>query len=71
MTGAPVPAGADAIVMVEVTEGLEEGGSTGGTVAIHRAALGRETTSASRARTCASATPCCAPARSSTPRRSG
>ena len=39
MTGAPVPAGADAIVMVEVTESLEAGGSTGGTVAIHRAAL--------------------------------
>jgi molybdopterin molybdotransferase len=34
MTGAPVPRGADAIVMVEVTEGLEAGGSTGGTVAI-------------------------------------
>src|SRR5450759_1557683 len=38
MTGAPVPSGADAIVMVEVTEGLEHGGSTGGTVAIKRVA---------------------------------
>jgi len=38
MTGAPVPAGADAIVMVEDTESLEAGGSTGGTVAIGRAA---------------------------------
>jgi molybdopterin molybdotransferase len=38
MTGAPVPPGADAIVMVEVTEGLEAGGSTGGTVAIKRPA---------------------------------
>jgi molybdopterin molybdotransferase len=38
MTGAPVPAGADAIVMVEHTQALEEGGSTGGTVAIRRAA---------------------------------
>lgn len=38
MTGAPVPAGADAIVMVEVTEGLEEGGGTGGTVAVKRPA---------------------------------
>jgi len=38
MTGAPVPAGADAVIMVEVTEGLENGGSTGGTVAIKRAA---------------------------------
>jgi molybdopterin molybdotransferase len=41
MTGAPVPQGADAIVMVEKTESLELGGSTGGTVAIlHAAALG-------------------------------
>jgi molybdopterin molybdotransferase len=39
MTGAPVPAGADSIVMVEQTEGLEAGGSTGGTVAIRRAAV--------------------------------
>lgn len=38
MTGAPVPTGADAIVMVEDTESLEAGGSTGGTVAIRRAA---------------------------------
>jgi molybdopterin molybdotransferase len=38
MTGAPVPEGADAIVMVEVTEGLEAGGSTGGAVAIKRPA---------------------------------
>ena len=38
MTGAPVPDGADAIVIVEMTEGLEEAGSTGGTVAIKRAA---------------------------------
>jgi molybdopterin molybdotransferase len=34
MTGAPVPAGADSIVMVEHTESLENAGSTGGTVAI-------------------------------------
>jgi molybdopterin molybdotransferase len=39
MTGAPVPAGADAIVMVEHTESLTEQGSTGGTVAIQRAAV--------------------------------
>jgi molybdopterin molybdotransferase len=38
MTGAPMPAGADAIVMVEHTQGLEKGGSTGGTVAVRRAA---------------------------------
>jgi len=38
MTGAPVPDGADAIVMVEHTQALEEGGSTGGTVAVRRAA---------------------------------
>ena len=38
MTGAPVPQGADAIVMVEVTESLEADGSTGGTVAIKRPA---------------------------------
>jgi molybdopterin molybdotransferase len=38
MTGAPVPEGADAIVMVEYTQGLELGGSTGGTVALTRAA---------------------------------
>jgi molybdopterin molybdotransferase len=38
MTGAPVPGGADAIVMVEDTTGLDKGGSTGGTVAIARPA---------------------------------
>jgi molybdopterin molybdotransferase len=38
MTGAPVPAGADSIVMVEQTESLEKDGSTGGTVAIKREA---------------------------------
>ena len=38
MTGAPVPEGADAIVMVEHTESLENGGSTGGTVAVKRPA---------------------------------
>jgi molybdopterin molybdotransferase len=38
MTGAPVSSGADSIVMVEHTEGLDAGGSTGGTVAISRAA---------------------------------
>lgn len=38
MTGAPIPGGADSIVMVEVTEALEAGGGTGGTVAIRRAA---------------------------------
>jgi molybdopterin molybdotransferase len=38
MTGAPTPEGADSIVMVEDTEGLEAGGSTGGTVAIKRPA---------------------------------
>jgi molybdopterin molybdotransferase len=38
MTGAPVPAGADAIVMVEHTTSLEGGGSTGGTVAITKPA---------------------------------
>jgi molybdopterin molybdotransferase len=36
MTGAPVPEGADAVVMVEVTEGLELAGGTGGTVAVKR-----------------------------------
>jgi molybdopterin molybdotransferase len=39
MTGAPVPPGADAIVMVEQTESLENGGSTGGSVAIRRTAV--------------------------------
>ena len=39
MTGAPVPDGADAVVMVEVTESLEGAGSTGGTVAIKRASV--------------------------------
>ncbi len=34
MTGAPVPAGADSIVMVEHTVSLDNAGSTGGTVAI-------------------------------------
>lgn len=34
MTGAPVPDGADAIVMVEHTRAMEAGGSTGGTVEI-------------------------------------
>jgi len=34
MTGAPVPAGADAVVMVERTQALAEGGAPGGTVAI-------------------------------------
>jgi molybdopterin molybdotransferase len=38
MTGAPVPAGADSIVMVEQTESLENAGSTGGSVAIKREA---------------------------------
>lgn len=38
MTGAPMPEGADAVVMVERTEGLEAGGSAGGTVAIKQAA---------------------------------
>jgi molybdopterin molybdotransferase len=42
MTGAPVPAGADAIVIVEQTEPLERAGSTGGTVAIHRAVAAGE-----------------------------
>lgn len=37
MTGAPMPAGADSIVMVEDTESLGSSGSTGGTVAIRRA----------------------------------
>jgi molybdopterin molybdotransferase len=41
MTGAPVPAGADAVVMVESTEGIENAGGAGGTVAIKApAALG-------------------------------
>jgi molybdopterin molybdotransferase len=34
MTGAPMPEGTDAVVMVERTEGLENAGGTGGTVAI-------------------------------------
>jgi molybdopterin molybdotransferase len=38
MTGAPVPGGADAIVMVENTTSLDGGGSTGGTVAIAKPA---------------------------------
>jgi len=38
MTGAPMPAGADAVVMVEDTVSLEGAGSTGGTVAISRPA---------------------------------
>ena len=38
MTGAPVPSGADAIVMVESTEGLENSGGAAGTVAIKAAA---------------------------------
>jgi len=42
MTGAPVPEGADAIVMVEYTEPLDSGGSTGGTVAVERAAAAGE-----------------------------
>lgn len=39
MTGAPVPEGADAVVMVEQTEALENAGSAGGTVAIAHAAV--------------------------------
>ncbi len=38
MTGAPIPQGADAVVMVEHTEGLDNAGSTGGTIAVRRAA---------------------------------
>ena len=38
MTGAPVPAGADAVVMVERTQALAEGGAPGGTVAIQSSA---------------------------------
>jgi molybdopterin molybdotransferase len=38
MTGAPVPGGADSVVMVEHTISLDAGGSTGGTVAIGRPA---------------------------------
>jgi molybdopterin molybdotransferase len=38
MTGAPIPKGADSVVMVERTESLENGGSAGGTVAIKFAA---------------------------------
>ncbi|MDZ4655464.1 MAG: gephyrin-like molybdotransferase Glp [Coriobacteriia bacterium] len=34
MTGAPMPEGADAVVMVECTEALEAGGGAGGTAAI-------------------------------------
>lgn len=36
MTGAPMPEGADAVVMVEVTTGLEAQGGIGGTVGIQR-----------------------------------
>jgi molybdopterin molybdotransferase len=36
MTGAPMPEGADAVVMVEVTRGLELEGGLGGTVEIQR-----------------------------------
>lgn len=36
MTGAPVPPGADSVVMVELTEAGESGGSTGGTVLVKR-----------------------------------
>lgn len=37
MTGAPIPEGADAVVMVERTAGLEAAGSAGGTVAVKQA----------------------------------
>ena len=37
MTGAPMPSGADAVVMVEYTQGLELDGGAGGSVAIERA----------------------------------
>ncbi len=36
MTGAPMPEGADAVVKVEVTRGLENDGGSGGTVEIQR-----------------------------------
>ncbi|MBE0476359.1 MAG: molybdopterin molybdotransferase MoeA [Coriobacteriia bacterium] len=36
MTGAPLPAGADAVVMVEFTRALADGGGAGGRVAIER-----------------------------------
>jgi molybdopterin molybdotransferase len=36
MTGAPVPEGTDAVVMVERTEGREKAGGAGGTVAVKR-----------------------------------
>ena len=39
MTGAPVPSGADAIIMVESTEGLDNAGGAGGTVAIKAPAM--------------------------------
>lgn len=36
MTGAPMPEGADAVVMVEYTEGRDAGGGAGGTVVVMR-----------------------------------
>jgi molybdopterin molybdotransferase len=38
MTGAPMPRGADAVIMVEYTRGLEGDGGAGGSVAIERTA---------------------------------
>ncbi len=61
MTGAPLPAGATAVVPVEATDGATD------TVAIRASAPSPASTSGARARTSRRAPRCCAPARSLTP----
>ena len=65
MTGAPLPAGATAVVPVEATDGATD------TVDDPRERRSRASTSAARARTSPRAPRCCGPARSSRPPRSG
>ena len=62
MTGAPVPARADAVVPVEATD-------AGTDVVVITAARSRASTSVGPARTSAPARPCCRPAKSSHPPR--
>ncbi len=62
-TGAPMPDGADAIVMVERTERLDDGAA----VAIQRRGRRRASTCGPRATTCAPATRCSPPASVLTP----
>ena len=65
-TGAPMPAGADAVVIVEDTDGEASGGSPR-----VRAGRSRDRTSAARAPTSAAASACCSAGTTLTPSRVG